>query len=314
MNNTTRFATTRKDLLIRIRGGSFCETATFATKTTTTTPATSVADIVKGPSLVRTSNLSRPRPSMLHLPGLRSLPYWTQYVPNSDQNMVAYGDPAITAVVRHLDTHWENIWNEFQSVSKTLPSDYQTDTEHHILHQGKWDWHSYMTKGVVDHSHKTQFHRNFPVTTAILEELRNNTSETQSALCRNQLFEGTPFGYSFFSTLHNNANIQPHAGPMNFRLRVHVPLSVPTLQSTNDANGTSNPRPACGIRVGGVTREWYTGKSLVLDDSFVHEVWNDTTERRVLLLVDLWHPDVTLQERKEIIQMFQTAKDKGWLS
>jgi len=48
---------------------------------------------------------------------------------------------------------------------------------------------------------------------------------------------------------------------MNLRLRVHLPLIVPS-------NGD------CGIFCGGQKRKWDSGKALVIDDSYVHEVWN----------------------------------------
>jgi aspartate beta-hydroxylase len=32
---------------------------------------------------------------------------------------------------------------------------------------------------------------------------------------------------------------------------------------------------------------------LVFDDSFEHEVWNESTERRLVLLFDIFHPDLT---------------------
>ena len=35
----------------------------------------------------------------------------------------------------------------------------------------------------------------------------------------------------------------------------------------------------------------------MFDDSFEHEVWNNSTESRVILLVDVWHPELTLNER-----------------
>lgn len=34
------------------------------------------------------------------------------------------------------------------------------------------------------------------------------------------------------------------------------------------------------------------GKCLVFDDCYEHEVWNKTEGERVLLLFDLWHPDL----------------------
>eukprot|EP00980_Cylindrotheca_fusiformis_P021350 scaffold8235_cov113-Cylindrotheca_fusiformis.AAC.4 len=89
---------------------------------------------------------------------------------------------------------------------------------------------------------------------------------------------------------------------MNLRLRVHLPLIVPNQGDDSDA---------CGIRVGNQARNWIQDKALVLDDSFNHEVWNRTEENRVLLLVDLWHPDVSLTEKQEIVGMFQEARQQG---
>lgn len=126
---------------------------------------------------------------------------------------------------------------------------------------------------------------------------------------------GTPFGFCFFSTLHGNSSIALHSGPMNLRLRMHLPLVVP--KSTLTPNSSSPPnnthRPALGIRVADQVREWHEGSSIVLDDSYVHEVWNDSTESRVLLLLDLWHPDVRIEEREKITNMFDYARGKGWI-
>ncbi len=37
---------------------------------------------------------------------------------------------------------------------------------------------------------------------------------------------------------------------------------------------------------------WSAGKILLFDDSFEHEVRNDTDEERVVLLIRLWHPEL----------------------
>ena len=44
-------------------------------------------------------------------------------------------------------------------------------------------------------------------------------------------------------------------------------------------------------RAVGWQRSWTEGKVLVLDDAFEHEVWNDSDEKRMILIVDVWHPD-----------------------
>jgi Aspartyl/Asparaginyl beta-hydroxylase len=231
---------------------------------------------------------------------------------------VAYGDAQVSDAVEFLEANWESIAAEYQAKAGTIPSDYltgsnsnaaaaATTTEHTAtLHRGQWDWHSYMRKGVVE----PEFAQHFPRTAAILSRLKSKDSNMRGG--GGALFDRTPFGYAFFSTLHGRSSIDPHTSPVNFRLRIHLPLVVPRATAT--ASSGTRSVLGCGIRVGSVARAWQAGKALVLDDSYEHEVWNDTDETRVLLLVDIWHPDVTLTERREIVEMFRAAQVKGWLS
>ena len=46
----------------------------------------------------------------------------------------------------------------------------------------------------------------------------------------------------------------------------------------------------CRIRVGGEIRHWEAGESLVFDDTYDHEVWNDTDELRAVSFVDVIRP------------------------
>jgi hypothetical protein len=255
-------------------------------------------EIVQGPSLLRTST-TRPSPSLLHIPGLRSLPFWTQYDKDQDFNRVAYQDPTVSEAVQYLEQHWETIRREYAEKAPKLASDYQTDTEH-TLHKGTWDWHSYMLKGKV----QPNFEKHFPRTATILQVFRDE----------GRLFEGTPFGYAFFSTLHAQSKIAAHSAPMNFRVRIHLPLIVPANMPSAAPVSEQDGRPSVGIRVGPVVRQWHPGKALVLDDAYNHEVWNHTHESRVLLLIDLWHPDITTQEKQDIIGLFNHAEEQGWLS
>mgnify|MGYP006144286501 CR=1 FL=1 len=77
------------------------------------------------------------------------------------------------------------------------------------------------------------------------------------------------------------------------RLRVHLPLKVPA--------GSSD---ACALRVADEARQWEVGRALIFDDAFEHEVWNETDESRVVLLFDLWHPDLSGDEIAAIQAMF----------
>ncbi len=80
-----------------------------------------------------------------------------------------------------------------------------------------------------------------------------------------------------FSYMEPNTHILPHKGYSRMVLRCHLPLIVP------------NPAD-CGIRVGNETRHWEEGKLLIFDDSFEHEAWNKSNERRVVLMFDIPNP------------------------
>jgi aspartyl/asparaginyl beta-hydroxylase (cupin superfamily) len=44
---------------------------------------------------------------------------------------------------------------------------------------------------------------------------------------------------------------------------------------------------------------WQPGHVLLFDDSFEHEVRNDTDETRVVLLIRIWHSQLACMERNE---------------
>jgi aspartyl/asparaginyl beta-hydroxylase (cupin superfamily) len=83
---------------------------------------------------------------------------------------------------------------------------------------------------------------------------------------------------AMISILSPRKHILDHRGPYKGVLRYHLGLVVP-----EDAE-------ACRIRVGEDVRHWEEGKSMVFDDTFNHEVWNDTDETRVVLFVDVMRP------------------------
>ncbi len=83
---------------------------------------------------------------------------------------------------------------------------------------------------------------------------------------------------AMFSILSPRKHILDHRGPYKGVLRYHLGLIVP-----QDAE-------SCRIRVGEDVRHWQEGRSMVFDDTFNHEVWNDTDETRVVLFVDVLRP------------------------
>lgn len=100
-----------------------------------------------------------------------------------------------------------------------------------------------------------------------------------------------------FSLLTPGAHIPPHHGFMNGRYIVHLPLIVPE---------------GCAMRVGSETRPWVEGKACVFDDSIEHEAWNRNLERlRVVLIFDVWRPELSELEQDLIAATLQAVDDFG---
>ncbi|MES3152756.1 aspartyl/asparaginyl beta-hydroxylase domain-containing protein [Sphingomonas faeni] len=95
---------------------------------------------------------------------------------------------------------------------------------------------------------------------------------------------------AIFSVLKPGTHIRPHHGMLNTRLICHLPLIAPD---------------GCGLRVGAETRHWRTGEMIIFDDSFEHEAWNRGRETRVVLLFEIWRPELTRDERAALTDIFE---------
>ncbi|MEX0898260.1 MAG: aspartyl/asparaginyl beta-hydroxylase domain-containing protein [Steroidobacteraceae bacterium] len=93
-----------------------------------------------------------------------------------------------------------------------------------------------------------------------------------------------------FSLLRPGAHIPPHNGLVNTRLVCHLPVIVPGL---------------CRFRVGNDTREWVEGKAWAFDDTIEHEAWNGSDKTRVILLFDVWRPELSEEERSLVVSLFE---------
>lgn len=48
-------------------------------------------------------------------------------------------------------------------------------------------------------------------------------------------------------------------------------------------------------------RHWQEGKVLIFDDSFEHSMWHKGDDSLLVLLsVDVWHPDLSVEKRKSL--------------
>ena len=118
-----------------------------------------------------------------------------------------------------------------------------------------------------------------------------------------KLLNGIPFlpynsmGSSSFSLLSSGSHVAPHSGPSNTRLRVHLGLDIP--EQKDDDNLASFTK----LRVGNEYLTWKNGEMLIWDDSYDHEVWHyhPKNHSRLIFMVDLWHPELTIKQIAEII-------------
>ena len=80
-----------------------------------------------------------------------------------------------------------------------------------------------------------------------------------------------------FSLLEPGAKIKPHYGPLRGIVRLHVGLDTP-----ND--------PECYILVDGKRYHWKDGEIVIFDDTYEHQVHNNTDKARMVLFCDVQRP------------------------
>jgi aspartate beta-hydroxylase len=140
-----------------------------------------------------------------------------------------------------------------------------------LLDNPKWSAFFLIKDGAVVESHAARCPRTMAALAAV-------------PLCR--IDRRTPS--VLFSLLQPGARIPPHHGFTNARLIGHLPLIVPS---------------DCALRVGSETRAWREGEVLLFDDSIEHEAWNSSERPRMVLIFDVWRPELSAKERELIAAM-----------
>lgn len=105
--------------------------------------------------------------------------------------------------------------------------------------------------------------------------------DTNCELCpeTTRILESIPGMYTgFFSVLSPGKHIPLHRGPYKGLLRCHLGLKIP------------EPKQDCWIEVGGERATWQEGECLVFDDTYKHQVQNNTDGTRVVLFIDVIRP------------------------
>ncbi|XP_061708656.1 aspartyl/asparaginyl beta-hydroxylase isoform X2 [Cydia pomonella] len=165
-------------------------------------------------------------------------------------------------LARDLEKHWKEILKEGEA-ARAL---YEQEKEG-LKERGEWSQLDLFVRGREIEGRCARA----PVTCGVVRR------EAAAAGCRR--------GQIKFSSMRAGTHVRPHVGPTNCRLRMHLGLS-----NTKDTF----------IRVHRETRQWETGKVLMFDDSFEHEVWHNGSGARLVLIVDVWHPGLSAAERTQL--------------
>ena len=81
------------------------------------------------------------------------------------------------------------------------------------------------------------------------------------------------------SVLDPHCHIPRHIGPTKAIVTAHLGLRIPRQPDR------------CRMQIADVDHVWQEGRMLLFDDMYEHEVWNDTDERRVVLLLHIARPE-----------------------
>ena len=83
---------------------------------------------------------------------------------------------------------------------------------------------------------------------------------------------------AMFSILMPGKYIPKHKGPSTGCLRYHLGIKIP------------KDKDNCYIKINNEKFNWNEGEGLLFDDTYVHEVYNNTNEPRIVLFVDIDRP------------------------
>ncbi|MDB6072482.1 MAG: aspartyl/asparaginyl beta-hydroxylase protein [Verrucomicrobiaceae bacterium] len=163
------------------------------------------------------------------------------------------------AWVDSVEAEWMGVRKELDHVMQyrdRMPSFQDIVKEVGII-QSDDQWKTFFLKGVGMDCEENA--RRCPKTMKLLEKVPNVST-------------------AFFSILSPGKHIPSHRGAWAGVLRLHLGLLVP------------EPREKVRIRVANQMCQWQEGKCLIFDDTWNHEVWNDTEGYRVVLFVDFERP------------------------
>ena len=90
----------------------------------------------------------------------------------------------------------------------------------------------------------------------------------------------------FFTSMESKSKIKAHSDFTNFAVTAHLVIDIP--------NG-------CLLTIGDKTHKWENGKFMLFNMSILHEAVNNLpTQTRYILMMRVWHLNLTLEERQAL--------------
>lgn len=189
-----------------------------------------------------------------------------------DENETYYGpepffyDPSKFEWAKTLENNWHIIRDEMQNIISGKEEILLSSINPPYLSKPN------VWKNIYFYNFMWQYHKNctrFPKTFQLLRSIPNLT-------------------FAEFTCLEPYSQVLPHIGETNTTIRGHLGIVIPASL------------PTMGIKVGNEEHGWEEGKVVLFSDCHRHTVWNNSDQRRFVLVFDITRPEF--------------AKNKYWVN
>lgn len=160
--------------------------------------------------------------------------------------------------IPELETHWQTMREEMDRVMRNhdIPSFDEVVAGEAGIADYRWKVFTFRIYGTLD---ITDNCKQCPKTYALIRDLPGVTT-------------------AWLSILEPGKHVRAHRGPFRGVLRCLLALKVPGKPGD------------CRIRIEDQMYHFQEGKCLIFDDTFEHEVWNDSDDYRAVLFLDVKRP------------------------
>lgn len=102
---------------------------------------------------------------------------------------------------------------------------------------------------------------------------------------------------AFFSIMNPKTHVRPHTSEINTRMRYHLGIEVPERN--------------IHFRIHDQLITWQQDKCIKIDDSYEHEVFQQSDRRRVVFVLDVPHPELRPEELEFLQEFWRCTTGAG---